>query len=106
MQKNPIYRVIFINNAKTYEIYAQSVNASYLYGFIEVEKLLFNERTNLVVDPAEEKLQAEFQGVAKTNIPIHSIIRIDQVDKQGKAKITDAKNQVVTPFPLPEKGKN
>lgn len=103
MDKKPIYRVIFINNGKTYEIYAKKVNQSHLYGFVEIEKLLFNERNGLVVDPGEEKLQAEFEGVAKTSVPIQAIIRIDQVDKQGKAKISDAKDPVVMSFPLPDK---
>lgn len=101
--KKLIYRVIFINNGKTYEIYAKGVNPSHLYGFVEVEKLLFNERGGVVVDPSEEKLQTEFEGVAKTNVPMQSIIRIDEVDKQGQAKISEAKSPVVTPFPLPDK---
>jgi hypothetical protein len=39
--------------------------------------------------------------VKSTQIPIHSVIRIDEVDKQGIAKIGEASNSVVTPFPLP-----
>ncbi len=105
MNKKPVYRVIFINNGKTYEVYAKNINQSYLYGFVEIESLLFNERNSLVVDPGEEKLQAEFEGVAKTNVPLHAIIRIDEVEKQGTAKIGDAKSDVVTAFPLPNPDK-
>ncbi|TQV71565.1 DUF1820 family protein [Aliikangiella marina] len=106
MAKDPVYRVVFINNGKTYEVYATSVDQGYLYGFVQIEGLLFNERTSLVVDPGEEKLKAEFDGVGRTNIPMHSIIRIDEVEKQGTPKIGDAKGEVVTAFPIPKPDKS
>ncbi len=102
MEKKPLYRVVFINNGKTYEVYAKSVNQGYLYGFVEIEGLLFGERSGLVVDPGEEKLKAEFEGVSRTNIPMHAIIRIDEVEKQGTAKISEARGDVVTAFPFPK----
>ena len=106
MSKKPIFRVLFVNKGNNYEIYAKNVQQGYLYGFIEVEEILFSNRTSLVVDPSEEKLKLEFEGVKRTQIPIHSIIRIDEVEKQGTAKISDASKNadstnVVTPFPLP-----
>ena len=101
MTDNPVFRVVFVNNGETYEVYAKSVNQGHLYGFVEVEKILFNNRSGILVDPSEEKLKAEFEGVRRSQIPIHSIIRIDEVDKQGVAKIGEASNSVVTPFPLP-----
>jgi len=42
----------------------------------------------VVVDPAEEKIKSEFEGVKRTYLPLHSILRIDQVRKQGVSKIT------------------
>ena len=101
MSERPVYRVVFLNNGKTYEIYANDVRQGELYGFVEVEQLLFNNRSGILVDPSEEKLKSEFEGVKQTQIPIHSIIRIDQVEKQGTAKISDASSSVVTPLPLP-----
>jgi len=102
MNKDPVYRIVFINNGKTYEVYAQKVQQGLIYGFIEIEGLLFNERSGLVVDPGEEKLKAEFEGVKRTNIPMHAVIRIDEVEKQGVAKISEAKGDVVTAFPMPK----
>lgn len=90
MQNEPIYKVIFTNQDKVYEIYARGLDHGALFGFIEVEELVFGERSEMLVDPAEEKLQAEFKGVRRTYIPVHSVIRIDEVEQQGKAKITDA----------------
>jgi len=100
MSDEPVFRVVFVNNGKTYEIYAKYVDQGALYGFVEVEELLFNSRSGILVDPSEEKLKSEFEGVKRTQIPIHSIIRIDEVEKQGTAKISDGAG-VVTPFPMP-----
>ena len=100
MSKKPIYRVIFINNGKTYEIYAKRVRQEHLYGFVDIEGLLFDERAGLVVDPSLEKLRTEFEGVSRTSVPMHAVIRIDEVEKAGVAKIRESNGQVVTPFPL------
>jgi hypothetical protein len=90
MAKKNVYRVVFQNEGKVYEIYAQDVSQSSLLGFVEVEGLLFGERTNVVVDPTEEKLRAEFSGVQRTHIPMHAIVRVDQVEKRGAAKVSPA----------------
>lgn len=86
-KKNTLFKISFINQGKIYEIFARQVCQSSMYGFIEVEELVFGERTAVVVDPSEEKLKDEFLGVKRTYIPMHSIIRIDEVEKQGTAKI-------------------
>jgi hypothetical protein len=52
----------------------------------------------MVVDPSEEKLKAEFSGVRRSFIPIQAIIRIDEVEKSGVAKISSGDN--ITPFPV------
>ena len=98
-----LYKIIFLNQGKIYEIYAKSVHQSDLYGFVTIEEIVFDEKTSLVEDPAEEKLKEEFSGVKLTYIPMHSIVRIDQVEKQGVGKIKsigDAKDNVAE-FPSP-----
>jgi hypothetical protein len=72
-----------------------------LFGFVEVEELIFGARSSVVVDPSEEKIKSEFEGVRKTYLPMHSIIRIDEVEKQGTSKITSADGSNVTQFPVP-----
>ena len=98
-----IYRIIFYNEGKVYEIYARQVYQGELYGFIEVEDLLFGEKSSVVVDPSEEKLQSEFAGTSRTYIPMHAIVRIDEVEKQGVSKISapSSKGSNVTMFPSP-----
>ena len=41
-----------------------------------------------VVDPSEERIKAEFEGVKRTYLPMHSVIRVDEVKKQGVSRIT------------------
>ena len=102
MTDNRIYKVIFHNQGKVYEVYAAGVDHGAMFGFIEVEKLIFGERSSVVVDPTEENLKTEFENVERTYIPMHSIIRIDEVRKEGAAKITEIseKDGNVMPFPV------
>ncbi|MEN8260516.1 MAG: DUF1820 family protein [Pseudomonadota bacterium] len=87
MADNHIYKIAFLNKDQVYEVYAKHVYQGELYGFIVVEGLVFGEASTLLVDPAEEKLKTEFEGVKRSFIPMHEIIRIDQVERRGTAKI-------------------
>ncbi|MCH8867687.1 MAG: DUF1820 family protein [Proteobacteria bacterium] len=101
MSKKKLYRVIFMSQGQVYEIYAREVGQGDMFGFVEVEQLVFGERTTVVVDPSEEKIKTEFEHVTRTYLPMHSIIRIDEVDKQGASKISKAKGSNVAQFPVP-----
>jgi hypothetical protein len=79
---------MFVNQGKVYEVYARKVGQGRLFGFIEVEELVFGERSTVVLDPGEERIKSEFTGVKCTMLPMHSILRIDEVKKQGQAKIS------------------
>lgn len=100
MASEQIYKVIFLNQGQVYEVYARQIYQSDLYGFIEVEEFIFGEKTQMVVDPSEEKLKTEFENVNRSYIPIPSVIRIDEVEKEGAAKIFEIKDNKVTAFPL------
>jgi hypothetical protein len=86
----PIYKVIFLNQGQVFEMYAKQIYQSDLWGF-------------LVVDPSEEKLKAQFEGVVRSFVPMHSIVRIDEVERLGTPKISEARGAVgnVMPFPMP-----
>jgi hypothetical protein len=68
---------------------------------VEIEELVFDARKGVVVDPSEERLRIEFAGVKRTYLPMHYVLRIDEVDKQGVSKITAAEGGNVTQFPMP-----
>ena len=100
MSNKHLYRVVFMSQGQVYEIYAREVGHGAMFGFVEVEQLVFGERSSLVVDPSEERIKSEFENVKRTYLPMHSIIRIDEVDKQGTAKISKLEGNVAQ-FPMP-----
>ena len=101
MADEKLYKVIFMNQGQVYEVYARGVGHGSLFGFVEIEELVFGERTTVVVDPSEERIKSEFENVRRTYLPMHSIIRIDEVDKQGVSKISKLEGGNVAQFPLP-----
>ena len=101
-----VYRVSFLSQGQVYELYARRVTQGGFFGFIEVEELLFGERSRLVVDPGEERLRTEFEGVRRVFVPMHAVIRIDEVEKVGTARVaaSDRGTGTVAPFPVPMPG--
>lgn len=96
-----MYKVVFANHNKVYELYAKAVYQSDMYGFVEVEDFVFGDKSQMIVDPGEEKLRNEFSGVQRTYIPMHSILRIDEVEQGGAAKMREVKtSDKVATFPL------
>ncbi len=102
MTEKRLYKITFFSQGQVYEIYARHVSQGGLYGFVEIEELVFGERTQVVVDPSEERLKKEFEGVRRSYLPMHAVLRIDEVEKEGVARITEpAKSEGnVTPFPM------
>lgn len=102
-----IYRVIFLSQGERYELYASEIFPNEHYGFVEVAGLLFGEKSGVLVDPSEERLKEEFSGVKSTLIPMHTVIRIDEVEKQGVPKIIEGNGSAgnVAAFPaMPPRG--
>ncbi|MEM8594626.1 MAG: DUF1820 family protein [Pseudomonadota bacterium] len=105
MANDPIYKVIFQNHDQVYELYARQIFQSEMYGFIEIEEILFDEKSQMIVDPSEEKLKTEFSGVNRSYVPIHALIRIDEVEKQGVSKVSEFSGAVASNVTrLPSKG--
>lgn len=104
-----LYRISFASQGRIYEVFAESVGQSDLFGFLEISELKFGARSAVVVDPSEERIKSEFEGVIRTLIPMHNVIRIDEVEKQGISKISKLDGSNVTPFPAsiyPTSGKD
>ncbi len=101
MSSKQLFKVVFMSQGQVYEVYARHVGHGELFGFVEVEELVFGERSSLVVDPSEEKIKSEFENVRRTYLPMHSIIRIDEVEKHGTSKISKVEGGNVAQFPMP-----
>lgn len=101
MSKDTLFHVRFMGeNQRQYDIYAEEVFQGELYGFVVLRGLVFNKSSAVLVDPSEEKLKTEFDGVEQTMIPMHAVIRIDEVKQRGTPKVTEASGDgVVTAFP-------
>jgi len=103
MKSSSIFRISFYNQGDIYELHARKISQSDMYAFVEVEDMIFGERSTVVVDPSEEKLKSEFAGVRRTYIPLQAIIRIDEVEREGTNRIIQSGGEPgkITPFPLP-----
>lgn len=55
----------------------------------------------MVLDPGEERIKSEFEGVKRSYLPLHSVLRIDEVKKQGVSKISALEGSNVAQFPMP-----
>ena len=107
MSSQHIYKILFVNQGKVYEVYARKVAHGSLLGFIEIDELVFGERGGVLLDPAEERIKTEFEGVKRSFLPLHCVRRIDEVSKRGASKITPYDGNVMsfpTSFVSPPKG--
>ena len=101
MATSHIFSIMFVNQGKVYELYARKVSHGGLFGFIEVEEITFGTRSSVVLDPGEERIKSEFADVKRTFLPMHCVLRIDEVKKQGPAKISPFEGANVAQFPTP-----
>lgn len=86
-KKKKVFRIFFTSQGKGYEIYARKVDQADIYGFIVIEEIVFGEKSAIVLDPNEDALKNEFADVKRLLIPYHSVGRIDEVEKEGQAKV-------------------
>ena len=101
MAEKRLYKIIFLNQGKVYELFSQGVTSSGLWGFIEVSDLVFESGEGLVVDPTEERMRQEFADAQVLHLPIQTVLRIEEVAKRGKCLIRDRESgEKVTPFPV------
>lgn len=100
-----VYKVIYEHQEKIYELYASHLTEGALIGFIELEGLLFAADDGETINPGEEKVRQEFKAVGRTYIPVHAILRIDEVDKAHLSSLpkSHALGDNVRVLPLREK---
>ena len=100
--RKKLYKVTFLSQGRTLELYARHVDSSALWGFTQISEIDFEHSDSVVVDPTEEKLRDEFKNTKVLHLPMHCIVRIEEVEKRGPLAIRDAQNgEKITPFPMP-----
>jgi hypothetical protein len=96
-----VYKVVFLNQGQVYELFAENVDSSRLYGFIEAWDLVFDADERVVVDPVEERMRKEFADTERLMLPMQSVIRVEKVARRGTCVIRDRNTgDKVTPLPL------
>lgn len=102
MRKTQLYKVIFLSQGKSIELFARHVASSSLWGFTEIGELVFDPPgEGIVVDPSEERLREEFKDTTMLHVPMHAIVRVEEVARRGVAAIRDAASgDKIMPFPL------
>jgi hypothetical protein len=102
-----LYKVSFINQGKVYELYARTIGSSDIWGFVQIADIDFEAASEgIVIDPTEERLRDEFKDTRVLHLPMHAVIRIDEVDRRGALAIRDsATGEKIMPFPLPPKAR-
>ncbi|MFA5684140.1 MAG: DUF1820 family protein [Lysobacteraceae bacterium] len=105
MSTRTLYKIVFHNGGRIYELYARHVASSALWGFTEIAELVWDAGEGLVIDPTEERLRDEFGQTKRLHLPMQAVIRVEEVERKGQLAIRDAATgeKVVTPFPLPAK---
>ncbi len=105
-QHPALYRVQFVVNGEQYQVYVREVVQGGLWGFIEIADFVWHSQSELVIDTAEERLKSEFNGVNRTYIPMHNVLRVDLVEQRGSASIKPLSDKVTHfPGPIYTKGK-
>lgn len=100
-KKTVLYKVIFNSAGKIYELYASAVISSEIWGFVRVSGIEFTPPEGLVIDPTEERLRDEFAGVRSLHLPMHAVVRIEEVAARGALKILDGvSGEKIMPFPV------
>jgi len=99
MKTETVYKIAFVNRGDVYELFVKEIFQSDLAGFLEIEDFVFGSRSQIVVDPSEEKLKTEFAGVKRVYIPKQYVLRIDEVEEVGQAKISSVSGTNVAQFP-------
>ncbi len=107
MSTRKLFKISFLSAGRIYELYARKVASSDLWGFTEISELEFDLGEGIVVDPTEERLRDEFGATRRLHLPMQAILRVEEVERRGAARIRDAASgeTVVTPFPLPSKAR-
>ena len=80
------FKVTFNHQNEVYQVCARTVSASDLWGLIEISGFIFRD-TGVLYNPGEERLRKEFEGISRTMVPYHAILRIDEVEDATEREI-------------------
>ncbi len=90
-KKKTVFKVYFFHMDKVYTLFAKNVNASgELFNMCEISGIIFQRNKNLIV-PSEDEVRQEFANLKRLMIPLHHLIRIDELENVSEEDITSPK---------------
>jgi hypothetical protein len=95
-----LHRIRFLNEGKIFELYARQVTQGALFGFVEISQIVWGKKSDVIIDPSEQDLRNEFAGVTSVQVPIHAVVRIDEVEKGAGGKILSISGGADKPSPI------
>ncbi len=101
-RRKTYYKITFSNENELYQVCARQVVSSDLYGLLEIGEFIFPEN-KLLYNPGEERIRREFEGIKRTWIPYHAIVRIDEISDERESEIKIVPLESPKPRPDTEK---
>lgn len=107
MSQQKLFRVSFLNHGKVWELYCKGVISSGLWGFVELSDIVFDANDAVVIDPVEDKMRDELGDVEVLHLPMHSVLRVEEVRRKGQSVIRERESgEKITPFPVNPPGRS
>ena len=76
-KRKKVFKVVFVSQGQVFEVYAKSVSQGGLFGFVEIEGLLFGVRPTDALTVAAVVAAVGVVGVVATVVPSWRATRID-----------------------------
>ena len=89
---NLVYRVRYRELDKINTMYVRYISEESLVGFLEADELILGNDAEISNDELTDEFCAEFKGVQRVYLPLHVILRIDEIDLGLHQSTADAKN--------------
>ncbi|MBQ3034362.1 MAG: DUF1820 family protein [Deferribacterales bacterium] len=88
-----IFRIVFLDEEnKPLTLHAEEMYPSSMLGFIEAEKLIFPEPSDIIITPDDDKIKNLFKDVKRVYIPMGQVIRVDELTTDKKTPVISIVN--------------
>ena len=85
----PLYKVKFIQQEVVVELIAKYISEESLMGFIEIEDIIFPGSGEPFA--TDEKYREEFFGIERCYLPLHTLLRIDELSTATEKVVGEVK---------------
>lgn len=91
MATDLIFRVKFTEHNETFVVFCKFISEESLVGFLELDEIFIPESALTEDDsPAMDALKKDLSGVQRMYLPLHVIIRVDEVEMVPRVALHEA----------------